>query len=222
MLDWSGQSGQSILRFYEWSEPTLSLGYFQAFADRAQHPPSLNCVCVRRASGGGAILHHQELTYSLAIPFEDRLSRAGEEIYNVVHNGIVSVLSRLGIEARLCERTIAHEPEPFLCFHRRSKGDVICAANKIAGSAQRRGRRSILQHGSVLLARSELAPELAGVSEISRRDITRREFESLFFANLKESIGAEFVAPQDKSFLKNQATELETRRFANEEFIFRR
>src|SRR3954464_5256758 len=60
--------GMATLRFYGWREPTLSLGYFQQHADRALHPASENCTLIRRASGGGAILHDRELTYSIALP----------------------------------------------------------------------------------------------------------------------------------------------------------
>ncbi len=68
LLDWSAQSGGYAWRFYRWDEPTLSLGYFQPYEDRQRHPPSRACPAVRRATGGGAILHDAELTYSLAVP----------------------------------------------------------------------------------------------------------------------------------------------------------
>src|SRR4051794_22517252 len=61
-------SGVASLRFYSWREPTLSLGYFQRHTDRAGHAASAGCLLVRRASGGGAILHDRELTYSIALP----------------------------------------------------------------------------------------------------------------------------------------------------------
>src|SRR5689334_21696416 len=68
LLESAAEAGVATLRLYQWSEPTLSLGYFQAAAERKTHQPSLTCALVRRASGGGAILHDRELTYSLALP----------------------------------------------------------------------------------------------------------------------------------------------------------
>src|SRR5882724_9809402 len=68
LLESAAVDGIATLRLYQWSEPTLSLGYFQPAADRQTHPASRECPLVRRASGGGAILHDRELTYSLAIP----------------------------------------------------------------------------------------------------------------------------------------------------------
>src|SRR4051812_36941289 len=58
----------ATLRFYGWSRPTLSLGYFQKHDERVAHVGSAGCELVRRASGGGAIVHDRELTYSLALP----------------------------------------------------------------------------------------------------------------------------------------------------------
>src|SRR6185295_18138238 len=68
LLETAATTGQATLRFYQWQEPTLSLGYFQSVADRQQHAASLDCPVVRRASGGGAILPDRELTYSVALP----------------------------------------------------------------------------------------------------------------------------------------------------------
>ena len=68
LLEAAAADGQCTLRFYRWEEPTLSLGYFQTYADRWQHEPSRDAAVVRRTSGGGAILHDAELTYSFAVP----------------------------------------------------------------------------------------------------------------------------------------------------------
>ena len=77
-----------------------------------------------------------------------------------------SALSSFGIVATLCEATLRQLPEPFLCFKRRAKGDVMLNAHKIAGSAQRRKQGALVQHGSMILLRSSAAPEIAGIEEI--------------------------------------------------------
>src|SRR5271169_4762547 len=69
------------LRFYGWSEPTLSLGYFQGYEERLAHRPSRQCPVVRRPSGGGAILHDVEITYSLAIPHAHPLAEDSTWLY---------------------------------------------------------------------------------------------------------------------------------------------
>jgi lipoate-protein ligase A len=81
LLRSAAQRGTATLRFYQWSEPTLSLGYFQAADDRQQHFASLACPLVRRASGGGAIVHDRELTYSLAMPLSNTRTAQATRLY---------------------------------------------------------------------------------------------------------------------------------------------
>ena len=158
--------GQATLRFYQWSQPTLSLGYFQRHAERASHSASHACPWVRRASGGGAIVHDRELTYSLAMPISrvPGVSRAplqmcwsAADLYMLMHVSLVAALARLGVTAwrhsevaqsvRSNRSLRAPRPDrdlsstqPFLCFQRHTEGDVLCGGVKIAGSAQRRRR----------------------------------------------------------------------------------
>ncbi len=153
--------GRPILRFYQWATPTLSLGYFQEYLERTTHTASLDCPCVRRHSGGGAILHDQELTYSLSIHASNRV--ASYQLYTAVHSALIDVCRQLGVTARL---STVDQPVGFLCFQRRSQGDILLDDWKIAGSAQRRHRTVTLQHGSLLLRRSSSAPELPGIEDV--------------------------------------------------------
>ncbi len=150
------------LRFYQWSEPTLSLGYFQSLADRAQHSASLGCPVVRRSSGGGAILHDRELTYSLAMRVSGRF--AARDLYDAVHKSLLAVLAKWRVQAELYALpSTGGRESPFLCFQRRAQGDVIFHGMKICGSAQRRVGTAVLQHGSLLVEGSRFAPELPGI-----------------------------------------------------------
>jgi lipoyl(octanoyl) transferase len=176
------RDGVAWLRFYEWQEPTLSLGYFQNHVDRRLHLASAGCKLIRRASGGGAILHDRELTYSIALPAKHPLAKRAELLYNAAHRALIETLAEWGVQAKqhIVEQQIPpggtgkrslpvpKREEPFLCFERRSPGDVILGEYKIAGSAQRRHRGAVLQHGSVLLAKSGFAPELPGVFDLSK------------------------------------------------------
>jgi lipoate-protein ligase A len=165
MLETVAASGQPTLRFYEWEEPTLSLGYFQPLAERESHTASRKCPVVRRSTGGGAIVHDQELTYSIALPIGDRWSTEATALYDTFHGGLVAALEKQGIIATLCPRTIQSLNPEFLCFQRRAKGDVLVGNHKTAGSAQRRRQGAMLQHGSVVLRQSACAPEVLGLSE---------------------------------------------------------
>ena len=182
----SAENDQRVtFRLYRWAEPTLSIGYFQNHDTRQSHLASLDCPLVRRRTGGGAIVHDQELTYSLAIPAAHRWSRHSTELYDQVHRALIAALAPRGLESQLYSEACAERSvgipkhlsegpaeggqEPFLCFQRRSDGDVVCGDHKLIGSAQRRLKRSLLQHGSILLGRSACAPELTGITELIGR-----------------------------------------------------
>jgi len=184
LLNAAAQSGLPTLRFYQWQRPTLSLGYFQKAADRTMHSSSLAADVVRRLSGGGAILHDQELTYSLILPAAHTLSRDTQSLYNAVHQAIITTLNHCLAAAQSSWRAEPYEQsaglnagdEPFLCFQRRSAGDILLGDKtadpevlklKIVGSAQRRRQGVVLQHGSILLRPSRVAPELQGISGIT-------------------------------------------------------
>jgi lipoate-protein ligase A len=155
------------LRMYGWSEPTLSLGYFQQYQERHMHHPSRACPVVRRSSGGGALVHDCEWTYSLSVPTTERWARRSELLYTLVHQALIDLCAEHGIGCRLAQPpALARQPEPFLCFQRRSTGDVLLGSFKIAGSAQRRSRGAILQHGSLILQRSTAAPSLPGLTDL--------------------------------------------------------
>ena len=167
------------IRLYRWREPTLSLGHFQTL-DQFQSDPRVReksrlkeIPWVRRKTGGGAILHDQEWTYSIVIPAEAEEATKGhsESLYRAVHESIRDSLIALGWGASLAETCTCSprdrkENEPFLCFQRRSPVDIVIGENKLVGSAQRRARTGLLQHGSVLLHSSSLRPELPGLEEL--------------------------------------------------------
>lgn len=158
---------QPTLRLYQWSVPTLSLGYFQPYADRQQHAASAACPAVRRASGGGAIVHDREWTYSLCVPISNRWSSAASDLYAIIHQTLIDLLAHCGIPTEMSDQqTTAGHSAPFLCFQRRAIGDLLCQGHKVAGSAQRRYQGALLQHGSVLFQRSSATPELPGISDL--------------------------------------------------------
>lgn len=182
LLDWSRKLGKPILRFYRWNEPTLSLGYFQKYTERENHRPSLEITAVRRRSGGGAIVHDRELTYSLAAPPGHAFSTKQRLfLYQTVHRALIDVLRQTGIDAQLVSEASTkpkYDDKEFLCFKRFADGDIVSFKNqepiKIVGSAQYRDKYGgVLQHGSLLLDRSVAAPELKGIRQlIDRADLS--------------------------------------------------
>jgi lipoate-protein ligase A len=237
LLHRAAGSGTATLRFYEWDEPTLSLGYFQRYAERASHGASGDCAVVRRATGGGAILHDRELTYSIVLPASHRLSRRAGDLYRAVHESIVAVLSELGVKARLascqadkivgteaaasgCSAPVNRVPgewaEPLLCFARRCPGDILVGDTKVAGSAQRRRRGAVLQHGSILIARSRFAPELPGINDIVGKRLDIVDVAARIGKDLADRAGFDFVFERPSAEVNAEAAEIESSKFALE------
>jgi len=192
LLESAGRAGQGgCLRFYAWAVPTISLGYFQHCADRRTHECSRSCPLVRRATGGGAIVHDRELTYSYTTVVGSHVASELSDLYETFHSALVEELARHGVAARLCRAPPKRprEQEPFLCFQRRAERDVLVGDAKIAGSAQRRHRGTLLQHGSVLLRRSVAAPELEGIMELSSVGIDPKELAECWAERVARSLG---------------------------------
>jgi lipoate-protein ligase A len=154
----AGGAGSPTLRFYQWSPAAISLGYFQRFTEYAALGPPLGALpVVRRVTGGGAIVHADELTYSLTLPAEHRLVRSNPAcLYDRVHAAIIATVRTFGIPADRrgpCNAPSHAQRGPFLCFSRAHASDVVVNGAKLAGSAQRRVRGAVLQHGSIILRR---------------------------------------------------------------------
>lgn len=158
------------LRFYRWSAPTISLGHFQKYAQITELPqPFSSLPIVRRITGGGAILHDAELTYSLILSADHHLAKdlAPGTLYQAVHQALVAVLASWGLPAQLRRgpSPSSRQRGPFFCFERLNPSDVIVNGKKIAGSAQRRTLKSLLQHGSLMLDNPLAQPGLATIRE---------------------------------------------------------
>jgi lipoate-protein ligase A len=157
------------LRTYGWTAPTLSLGYFQRWADAQADPRWRDAPIVRRPTGGGAIWHDRELTYALVVPGDHPLARPSTALYRAVHEAIARLLRAQGLAADRRGDAVAPESanRPFLCFTDRDPEDIVAGGTKVVGSAQRRRSGAVLQHGSLLVARSPTTPELLGAGDLA-------------------------------------------------------
>lgn len=185
------------LRTYGWSTPTLSLGYFQRWADALAEPRWRSAAKVRRATGGGAIWHEHELTYAIVIPSRHPLSRPNTALYRAVHAAIASILAARDVDARrhgdLASASASVPEHPFLCFADRDGEDLVADGSKLVGSAQRRRAGAILQHGSLLLRRSQTTPELPGVADLADVATDPRAWSDLVAEPLCRALGMEPV-----------------------------
>lgn len=241
LLQDAAENGTAALRFYGWNEPTLSLGYFQQFADRELHTASRACAIVRRQTGGGAILHDRELTYSLTLPPTHPFAKQTEKLYQAVHEQFIDSLSSINCPTastwkfRIRSQGDDTSPgnESFLCFQRRASGDVIlipadnppveissavaspCQTWKILGSAQRRYRGAILQHGSLLLARSPAAPELPGIADVTGLTVAADELANAAKSRLANALCLELHDATLPPDLQSKAAELANSKYGS-------
>lgn len=223
LLESASRFKRCTLRFYQWEEPTLSLGYFQPLAQRQSHPHSQTCAVVRRSTGGGAILHDMELTYSFTCPIVDRLSAGVEQYYQAFHETLVDVMaSKLGLTAVLCETPSQAGDAPFLCFQRRAHGDVMIQPHKIGGSAQRRRQNALLQHGSILVGRSSFAPELPGISELCRRRVQASDLITPWLPAIGARLAINWREGRLDAWEYEMAREIQALRHADAQWIHRR
>ncbi len=145
-----------VLRFYRWNPPALSIGYFQSF-DREVDPEgcrSLGFDWVRRPTGGRAVLHEDELTYSVIIS-EEILRGSVLQTYSTLSRALACGLQKLGVDAQLTggrpPTRQDRQDSSAACFDTPTVNEVAVQQKKIVGSAQVRRRGVILQHGSIPL-----------------------------------------------------------------------
>jgi lipoyl(octanoyl) transferase len=148
------------IRFYHWQCPARSFGYFGKFRDVADYASGHDLV--RRWTGGGIVLHGEDLTYAIVIPANaPAFNESSPSIYERVHRALCRVLNVIGNRAELvgparcADRTVRaglalqHGVSSSNCFTNPVRADVMVDSRKIAGAAQRRTRRGLLQQGSI-------------------------------------------------------------------------
>jgi lipoate-protein ligase A len=186
---------QAVLRLYQWNPATLSLGYFQSYEEAQKHECAQYVPWLRRTTGGGALLHDQELTYSLIFPSQYLSSQQIAYVYDLVHKSLIDTLQQFDIRATIANPTQipSEQQDTFLCFQRRCACDVLLRDFKIAGSAQRRSHDYVLQHGSVLTRQSACASELPGIYELSNLDMNADILQAAWVPNLRKLFDTVFI-----------------------------
>jgi lipoate-protein ligase A len=199
LLTRARRSGENVLRVYTWAMPTLSLGRNQRA--RGVYDPhraeERGIGIVRRITGGRALLHHREVTYSVTGPAAHGGSLRTS--FDAINRMLLRALQGLGVRAQLAsprQRTPAPASAP--CFEAPSLGEIVFQNRKLVGSAQRRGEEAFLQHGSILveddqpligcLANQPVAsiPSAATLHEAMGRAPTVGEVADALFASARE------------------------------------
>ncbi len=225
------------LRLYQWETPSLSIGHFQKISDiDIDYCNNNKYPVVRRLTGGRAILHDSELTYSFSSLtgsslFDDSLINN----YTVLSNALVSGLKLNGIDAinSFRKKKSAASKNP-ACFKAVSYGEITVKNKKIIGSAQKRFKNSFLQHRSILMSfnwnelckvlkynNGEKFSDIGSVSEYAPEVSIaglRRSLRESFETTLEIKI----ISDNPSKFELGLAKELEATKYSNDEWNFRR
>lgn len=201
-----------VLRFYGWAPPAVSLGRFQKIenAVNAAACKGLGYDIVRRVTGGRAVLHNSELTYSVIARIDDPLFPPNVlGSYKVIARGLVAGLQNLGINGEMVSRTNRHaslvkrnDKDPS-CFSSPSWYEIVVNGKKIIGSAQRRLSGAFLQHGSILIgydAALEAAVIPGGgrsrsvtcINEVLGKSVPMGEIKNAFRSGFSKALDIEF------------------------------
>jgi lipoyl(octanoyl) transferase len=213
----AGKTAAPTLRFYAWTPPCVSMGRNQAAAgvdlDRCA---ALGYDVVRRPTGGRAILHTDEMTYSvIASPEHPLMVGYVLDSYLRISHGLVAGLKRLGIDAEEAPGTNRAGPDvSAACFEVPSAYEIVAGGRKVLGSAQARRSTSVLQHGSLPLVgdltrvvdclkfddeterealRASLKGHAATVEELLGRVVSYDEAVAALAAGMTEALGLELV-----------------------------
>ncbi|HRQ79414.1 MAG TPA: lipoate--protein ligase family protein [Gemmatimonadaceae bacterium] len=204
LLDRAARSDDAVFRIYGWARPTLSLGMHE----KARLDPAVvqarGIDVVRRPTGGRALLHHREVTYSVTAPAHESSLRASYAAINAI---LLDALRRLGVPASEAERRGRPlAPDGAACFAEPNVGELVVDGRKLVGSAQRRDEHAYLQHGSILLADDQPLvaalrggappPPAATLNATLGRDVTYSEVSDALQAALHAAVATDTRPPR--------------------------
>ncbi len=214
-----------VLRIYGWAEPTLSIGYLQKAAEFMDTGLPL----VRRITGGRALLHDDELTYAVIAGADSELYAMGISMcYSAISRAIAGALNAFGVAADFARPL---SPRGYrrhrACFASSARYEVLVGGKKIAGSAQRRLKGALLQHGSIMFGidsglwskvfGAEVLDKTATLMDLEGR-IDREAFRDTFIENISQFLGASFTGQGLTEYEKELRQRLITERYSRKEW----
>ena len=234
LLDLAAERGVAFVRTYTWAPHTLSFGANEPALKRYDRAriEQRGLAVVRRPTGGRAVWHAEELTYSVTAP-EGTLGTLAES-YRVVHELLAEALATLGASFAFAEKPGTAAPlDAGACFASPAGGEVISALGKVVGSAQLRERGAFLQHGSILLGnRQELvteitrgtppAPGAASLRDVLGRDITAEEVAAAVRTSFQGRLGELATLDSQLSTALDMRAAMHRPRFLDDAWTWRR
>jgi len=225
------------LRLYQWDRPSVTIGYFQKISEiNTEYCTEQGYPVVRRVTGGRAVLHDRELTYSFSSPAKSSLFNGGLfENYAVISNALIMGLNLIGINAGISflkKRNSGHRNPA--CFKSVSYGEVTVDEKKIIGSAQKKYSDGFLQQGSIMLCfnAGELSNVLNGSNEEdfrnigsisdSGREVTFNELKNPLKEAFEKELNVKLISDSPSRFEFKLAEELEKKKYSTKEWNFLR
>ena len=240
LLDLAAERGGAFVRTYTWGPHTLSFGANEPALKRYDRAliEQRGLAVVRRPTGGRAVWHAEELTYSVTAP-EGTLGTLAES-YRVIHELIATALGTLAPSpSRPLALSLAPKPDQVTdldagaCFASPAGGEVISALGKVVGSAQLRERGAFLQHGSILLGnRQELVTEItlgappvpgaASLRDVLGREVSAAEVNMAVRASFQTRLGELSTLDSQLSTALEVRTAMHRPRFLDDAWTWRR
>lgn len=248
LLNWhSKELIPPVIRFYGWKPPALSIGYFQ----KTKNKINLEAVkqygygMVRRPTGGRAVLHDDELTYSVIVS-EKHPDMPGSvtEAYRVISEGLLRGFQALGIHAEFAlPDKQAAETGSAVCFEEPSWYELIAEGRKAAGSAQTRQKGVILQHGSIPIsvdenklfdlfiypsnrarerAQRSFGSKAAAINQLRSEPVSLKEVKRVFLNGFEEALDVEFLPYTLTAEQLRDVRELAKTRYENDDWTLSR
>ena len=253
LLNWHSEKLiPPVIRFYEWEPATLSIGYFQ----QVHKDIDLDEVrrqglgFVRRPTGGRAVLHEHELTYSIIVE-EDypNMPQSVTEAYRVLSEGLLLGFRNLGLDAYFSVPDTAEKkedlkrPKSAVCFDAPSWYELVVEGRKVAGSAQTRQKGVILQHGAILLdmdeekllslfkfadeearekMRQKLPEKAVAMNRLVDKPFTIEQCVGAFKSGFQDSLGIELIPYELTEAQLAYIEQLEKEKYANDEWNFKK
>jgi lipoyl(octanoyl) transferase len=252
LMDWHREGEiPPVVRFYEWKPAGLSLGYFQRIHKdiNIEMVTAHGAGLVRRPTGGRAVLHDDELTYSFIAEESHPLMPASvTEAYRVISQGLLNGFRSLGLDAQFSipeterEKAELRNPRSAVCFDAPSWYEMVVNGRKIAGSAQTRQRGIILQHGSIIRTFDEeklfdmfnfssdrlrrrmqqgFKTKAAPLSELMEHPATIDELKAAFRKGFEEALNIHLEPYELTSSQLEEAAALAEEKYASEKWTYK-
>ncbi|WP_332646711.1 lipoate--protein ligase family protein [Lysinibacillus sp. 54212] len=253
LLNWHSENLiPPVIRFYEWNPATLSIGYFQQANKEIdlEEVKKQGLGFVRRPTGGRAVLHDKELTYSIIVEETyPNMPPTVTEAYRVLSEGLLFGFRNLGLNAYFSvpdtkeKQEDLKKPKSAVCFDAPSWYELVVEGKKVAGSAQTRQKGVILQHGAILLdldieqllsvfkfssesmkekMREKLPEKAVAMNRLVQQPFTIPQCVEAFKLGFEKALQIELVPYELTEEQLAQVKKLEMEKYANDEWNFRK